>query len=293
MWPSEHMIECIFRSNLTPDELNPQIGDVIIDFETGPLLYFHAALVVSDYPTNEKYAIIMDYGLGKNMKMKIDYNFWKYQNTSSKTVHKYAFRFHPPKSIQLSDRNIQLASYKLFQSCIQSRVIQLKNYYMDMGGEASLLENTRALLNAGLPNCGTPKFKNFEARLQNINSCKQTDKKAIFCSKFVIQALQLALYDWLDYEYSDSQHFDLLRSILLSADEKKHIIEKFLPLAAERCAPRFIRDAFIKSVYWKLIKDAKPTRVILKSSKTQKPIDLHSYMSNLDDNLCSTTFKRS
>ena len=66
----------------------------------------------------------------------------------------------------------------------------------------------------------------------------------------------MALFDWLDFDENDQK-----RENGLSDTAKKDIIRKLLPLAADRCAPRFIRDVLIKSVYWKLVEGAKPAKM--------------------------------
>jgi hypothetical protein len=233
----------------------PEMGDVIIDANTGPSHFFHASIVVKnwmdpipDSNLSAPYAIAVDYGLNKHYQMMIGFHTWIYYHDYMDAKHKYVFRFNFPKKIN----NIELGPKEIFYKAIQSSTVRLMKYYTKHHASYFSGKTFKTILNTALPNCGKPEFKHFDQRYETVNKCKASntqEAKAILCSKFVIQSLQLGLFDWLNTDKNGNK---------LSSEIKKEIIKRILPIAAERCAPRYIRDVLLKNEYWTLVPMAKP-----------------------------------
>jgi hypothetical protein len=243
-------------------ETVPIAGDVIIDADTGPPRYFHATIVVDTLPTYDPYtyAVAVDYGIDENLNMAIGYRPWAYaDDTGVHKDHKYVLRFHPPSSIQMAGTigSIQLASVERFHKAVTLSTVRLMHLYKRKHAGFFTSTNFTTLLKTALSRCGPPRFNQFDELHAAANSCGETKApKAILCSKFVVQSLQLSLFDWLDYGGGGE-----LRA--LDSTVKKEIIRTLLPVEAEECAPRYLKNVLKDSEYWILVRFAKPTAVEL------------------------------
>ena len=250
-------------------ETVPIAGDVIIDADTGPPIYFHAAIVVDTLPSSDlskTYAVAVDYGINNKLKMAIGYRPWEYaDDTGVHNVHKYVLRFNPPPHIEVavSRESIQLASVYLFRKDVTLSTVRLMHLYKRKHAGLITFTNITTLLKTALSRCGLPRFNQFDELHAAANRCGTTEApKAILCSKFVVQSLQLALFDWLDYG-GDGK----LRE--LDSTLKKEIIRTLLPVEAEECAPRYLKNVLEKSKYWNLVPSAKPTAVVALSNAVE------------------------
>ena len=247
-------------------ETVPIAGDVIIDADTGPPRYFHATIVVDTLPSSDPYktyAVAVDYGIDNKWKMAIGYRPWAYaDDTGVHNDHKYVLRFDPPSHIEVagSRGSIQLASVVLFHKAVTLSTVRLMHLYKRKHAGLFTSTNFTTLLKTALSRCGPPRFNQFDELHAAANTCGTTEApKAILCSKFVVQSLQLALFDWLDYG-GDGE----LRA--LDSTVKKEIIRTLLPVEAEECAPRYLKNVLENSEYWNLVPSAKPTAVALSNA---------------------------
>lgn len=237
-------------------------GDVIFDSATGPLYYMHTALVLykgSKFDMQESkmynFPIVAGYGYDQNMQQHISYQLWKMNsNVVSNSLYpkatKRVLRFKPPSEVQLKEMTYKLPTVENFREIVSRCTIKLlERYENNMSSNKS--KQTLHLLNAGLPNCGPPQFKHFDRRYKDFTTCnEEQDETVMFCSKFVIQALQISLFDWLRTEKTLSE---------APITVLKEIIKLLLPVAAEKCAPRFMMNTLLKSKYWITLRNTKPS----------------------------------
>ena len=249
--PHPHPSKFAFLSRVLEQnhyETVPIAGDVIIDADTGPSIYFHAAIVVDTLPTSNpynQYAVAVDYGIDQKFNMAIGYRPWAYVDDTGVHKDKYVLRFHPPSSIQVAVRsgNIQLASVELFHKAVTLSTVRLMKLYKRKHAGLLTYTNLTTLLKTALSRCGPPRFNQFDELHAAANTCGTTEApKAILCSKFGVQSLQLALFDWLDYGGGGE-----LRA--LDSTVKKEIIRTLLPVESEECAPRYLKNVLKDSQY--------------------------------------------
>ena len=255
--------QCFFNADGLPLE-EPLTGDIIIDPDTGPYYYKHAALVIeknrspaqqtdSTDPNNPQFnifhrnvAVGADMGFDNKGKHQAGFTVWYYHSGVPSTG-KVIFRFKPsPEKETAQDAHVlaALPPVESFYPIASEVFVRMLRYLRNNQKPQNARRFGLALLKVATPllcKPGTLKDLERDAACMTSECCKDTPDM-FMCSRFVIRAYQIALYQWLrrSRSYEDE-------------DTRKRAITLLFPLSQRTCAPRHIEYHLKQCVHWQVL----------------------------------------